>query len=910
MLRTLARGAAVLACALAPFVPSAAGAQSSPSPSPSPAPRASALPAAAVAGSAAAAAAAAQGAAAKPADYDTFVKSAEKQDGLFTVWRKDGKVYLEIRDDQLDTDYLEHAVPVNGLGGYGFHAGDQLVQDARMVRFHTNGRAVAMIWPHTRFEAPAGSAQETAINESSADSVEAELPVAAENKAGKSRIVDVSALLGDLLDLGNNLNDAVGAEHNPMVAYHLDPARTYFGPSKAFPQNVVIEADQSFASAKADTIDTVPDARFVQIKVAYTFANIMSTPGYVPRLADDRVGYWSEGHAIFDHDRQRETNRFYILRWDLQPSDPTQKLSPAKKPIVFYLDRSIPQEYRGAVRDGVLAWNSAFERIGISNAVQVLDAPDDPSWDPDDIRNSVIRWVTDAPTEFGAEAQIVYDPRTGEIFRGGVLLDSNLGRFSIFSERNLLGSLMMQPNDSTYQMPTESSIKNWNSETEYGQQFLEETAFGATALDLSGQSSKLDAYVYERIKDVAMHEVGHDFGLSHNFIAHNAYSPSDLKSAAFTKAHGVSSSVMDYSPVNIWPRGQSQGTWSAVALGTYDYHVIHWGYGAIGDAKTPDDEVPTLDRWASSTTDPKYAFAGDEDGFYAGGHAIDPRAAPFLLTNKPLDWCATQLDFTKGLIGSLDTRFPRPQQPWQEERRAFLALMANYDRCSATLTHYVGGEYVSRNRIGDPGVRVALTPVSRGEQWKAYSLLSKYLFSDANFNFSPTTLRRLVYQEVIPFPSGYGYDPEARHDVAAVEAVNAMQYRAVASMYAPLVLQRLADMPTKAKAGSTMSLADLFTWSQDAIYGDLSHPHGASSQIHRNLQRYYTRVLVRMAIAPLPGTPYDAQALARVELADLAERVKHAQSGKGVDLQTHAHLAAIANDVERALDAKSVTPVG
>jgi hypothetical protein len=95
----------------------------------------------------------------------------------------------------------------------------------------------------------------------------------------------------------------------------------------------------------------------------------------------------------------------------------------------------------------------------------------------------------------------------------------------------------------------------------------------------------------------------------------------DLHSAAFTKADGTTASVMDYWPINLWPKGTSHGTYFPTTLGTYDYHVIHWGYAPVPGAKTPQDEVPTLARWASAATDPRYAFAGDEDGYFDGGHA-------------------------------------------------------------------------------------------------------------------------------------------------------------------------------------------------------------------------------------------------------------------------------------------------
>lgn len=842
-------------------------------------------------------------------DYDKFVKTAQKQDGLFPLYRLNGKVFIELRDDQLDTDFLEHIVPANGLGGYGFHAGDQFAQTGRIVRFHDTGHAIALVWPHTRFLATPGTAIATAVRESTADSVETLLPVVSQDKARKIRVLDASPLLGDLLDLGTSLTKAVGADKNPEGAYHLDPTRSYFGPSKAFPANVIVEADQSFTSAGVDGIDTVPDERFVQMRVKYDFSQILSSPDYMPRLYDERVGFWEDPHAAFDRDREYDNLRWYVLRWNLQPSDPTQKISPAKNPIVFYLDRSIPDQYRGAVRDGILEWNKPFERIGISNAVQVLDPPNDPAWDPDDVRYSVIRWVTDDPTEFGAEAQIVWDPRTGQIFRGGVLLDSNLGRYANFSERNLLSALTF-PNAAD---AADAGARGRNrysplhDESTFGVGEAAQSAFGATALTLMGETSQLDTFVYERIKAVVMHEVGHDFGLSHNFIAHNAFTPAELKSASFTKANGTSSSVMDYWPVNIWPKGTSHGTYSPIALGPYDFHVIHWGYATVPGAKTPQGEEPMLQRWAQSSADPKYAFAGDEDGDFLGGHAIDPRAAPFLLSNRPMDWCATQLDMTKGLVATLDRRFPGRQEPWSIERSAFLALMNRYVTCSMSLTHYIAGEYLTRNRIGDPGVRTALAPVPRAEEKRAYALLDTYLFADSNWHFSPATLRRLVYTEYMGF-ADFGYDPQPRHDLPVVELVGAVQTRALASMFAPLVLQRLADMPTKASPGSTMTLADLFAWTQTSVFRDLETGR-ASTQIRRNMQRTYARMLGRMITAPAPGTPLDAQALARVELTDVDARARRALHKPNVDLQTRAHLGALQTDAERALDARVVLPL-
>lgn len=843
-----------------------------------------------------------------PSDYDKFMKDADKQSGLFTIWRKDGKLYLELREDQLEKDYLEHIVPANGLGGFGFHSGQQFAQSARLLRFHRDGKQVAMIWPHTRFISQPGTPLATAVRESTADSVEALLPIATENKASKAIVLDISPLLGDLLDLGNQLSRNVENRANPQGAYALDPTRTYFGPTKAFAKNIIVEADQTFRSAKPDTVNTVPDARFIQMRVKYNFSEILSSPDYMPRLYDDRVGFWEDAHVAFDNDNTRNNNLYYILRWNVQPSDPSQKLSPPKKPIVFYLDNSIPTEYRATVRQGVIEWNKAFERIGIKDALQVLDPPNDPSWDPDDIRYSVIRWVTDAESQFGAQAQIVWDPRTGEIFRGGVLLDSNLARFAKFSEKYLQVSMGgPEINDRIVQEIPHESFAPSHDESAFAAGKMADAAFGQAALTLmGGEGMSLDEYTRQRILDVTLHEVGHDFGLSHNFIGHNAFTSAQLKDRNFTLANGVSSSVMDYSPINIWPKGVSKGTYFGLALGPYDYHVVHWGYAPVPGAKRPQDEIPTLNRWASAATDPRFTFAGDEDGQF-NGHAVDPRSAPFVLTNEPIAWCGTQMDFYKHLLNTIDSKFPQAQTPWSEERSAFLAILGRYSTCAFTMAHYIAGEHLSRGRIGDRGVDTAFSPVPRSQELTAYRMLDKYVFSSEAWQIAPRTLNRLAYTEYIPF-SNFGYKPEARHDVAVVDLIGRLQNRALGYMYSPLVLQRLADLPLKSKPGETMTLSDLFTWNQSAIYHDLGTTGGSNAQLRRNLQRRYTRLLADLIVNPAPGTPFDAQALARLELTSLKETI-HSRLARGVgDLQTKAHLISMQTDIAEALEAKTVVP--
>ncbi|MGA3038150.1 MAG: zinc-dependent metalloprotease [Vulcanimicrobiaceae bacterium] len=828
--------------------------------------------------------------------YGPWTKDAERQDGLFTVWRKEGKVYIELHNDQLDKDFLETAVNANGLGGLGIVSGQMFQQEARLVRFIRNGRTVAVIWPQTRFLALPNTPLADAVRLSTADSVVGMAPVVSENAGDKSIVIDMSMLLGDVMNFTDSMRHLADPK-DPSTAYHLDPARTYFGPSKAFPKNIVIEADESFASAKPpDAVNTVVDARSIQVRAVYNFIALPENDGYMPRLADDRIGYFEDAHIAFDR-TPRTTDDYvrYLIRWNIQPSDPTKKVSPAKNPIVFTLSNSIPVEYREPVRRGILAWNAAFERIGISNVIQVQDQPSDPSWDPDDIRYNVVRWITEATPSFGAEAQLVWDPRTGEVFRGGVLIENVLVRSSGIALD------VTNPNNE----PAEHSGRSFAVHDD-GLVMAQQFGYSAYAQALMQGGNPAEIAQKEApdfLFGIVLHEVGHDWGLMHNFIGHEAYTMAQLRDKHFTSRYGLSTSAMDYIANNIAPRGARNGDLFQEVLGPYDYHAIAYGYAPIAGATTPQAEVPALNRIASQWSQPQFRFASDEDVEWQNGHSVDPRVEWFVLSNDTLGWCDQQLTIGRDLLRQLDSRFPRTGHSWDEERAAFAYIMRPYGRCAVHAAHFIGGEYLSRARVGDPNAALPLTAVSRAQEQRAFALVDHYLFANDAWNLSPMTLRRLVYSEHEPFLN-FSYTEQPRLDLSVASVAAVFQDTALRYMFDPVVLQRIADLPAKNAAGTTMSMTDLFTWNQNAIFGDLRTGAVAhATSVRRNLQRRYTALLAKLAAVPTKGTPYDAQSLARYELGDLEGRIDVALH-KTSDVQTHAHLEAMRADAARALRAR------
>ena len=830
--------------------------------------------------------------------YDKFTEGATAQRGLFTIWRKDGNVAIELRPDQFDTDFVELGVPINGIGSGGIFSGITDLQNCRILRFVKQDNRVAMLFPTTRFLARPNSPEEDAVLAGTASTVAGVAKVLSVDPATGDVVFDASPLLQDVTGVADTLTELNGGRKlNPMGSYRLDPMQTYFGTTKAFPDNVVLVADQTFSTLNPEFIDAVPDGRNIQIQLQYNIAALPKDDGYMPRYYDDRVGYFVNAHDDFSSDDTFNKEANYIVRWNLQPSDPSKRVSPAKNPVVYYLSDTIPVRYRPAIRKALLTWNQAFLPLGISNAVVVKDQPNDPNFDPDDIRYNVIRWLTEEQGGF-AEAQLLYNPYTGEMIKSGVVIDSDLMRYGKFDYPVRVQSIAGK--SLTAQMADDYAAGE-------RQQF----SYGMAALSLmSGTNGYYvpEKFANEFLESIVLHESGHDFGLRHNYIGSEAYTAAELRSPAFTQRHGVATSVMEYSPMNIWPKGHGQGEYFQTVLGPYDYYVIHWGYARVPGAKTPQAERSTLESWASRWSNPSYSWSSDEDTDWYSGAAVDPRNQQWDLSNDNIGWCQTQMSMAHRLIDNVDRRFPRAEGSYDDLRQAFGALEGQIGNCSQIVGRYIGGEYISRAKRGDPHAALPLTAIPKSTQERAFKVLEANLFSPEAWNFSPYLLRQAVTQ--------YRYDDwngnfASRHDIAVEQIAARYQMMTLARMFAPVTLQRLDDMQYKYGMGKTMDLADLFTWMQSAVYSDVSHPKaGNIPLVRRNLQRNYASVLSELASDPAPGVPHDAQDLARFELKALDGQIRSSLGANKLDLITKAHLASLDDDVQRTLHSQAVIPAG
>jgi len=887
-----ARPLFIFCAALAFFTPAAVQASADPSPtaSPSAGPSASPAPGPAL-----------PGASGAPQPYAPFVKNAERQSGLIDILSKDDEVYLDLAPEQFDKPFIVAPVLASGAGTETF-AGR--VYRSFLLEFKRVGKRVLWIEKNADFSAPPQTPAANALAISVTDSVINSTPiVAADDESGRV-VVSAAFFLTDFENVGKDLGGGapgpivlLGAAAHPT--YTVDTAKSYIEKTKALPKNDEILADLAFSGPPGD-VSGAPDGRGVRLRMHYSIVEAPDAGSYVPRLADDRVGYFVAAQKRFDNDALPTPFVRYIERWNFKNG-----------PIVYYLTNEIPPQYKPPIRAALLQWNDAFAKVGIPNAIEVRDQPDDATWDPDDIRYSTVRWITSDRSPFAAYGPSIADPRTGEILRVEIVIDGESMRTikrgyadqvapshaAIFDAAGLPAAAGAGP------APCDDSAAC----DSFAEDSASMAALGTVALRNAGASpERTERFAEDWLQMVVLHESGHNFGLRHNFVSATLYSLAQVHDRNFTRTHGIVGSVMGYTPLNISPPGRPQGDYFQLRLGLYDYWAIRYGYATFPNVRRPEDEAVALRGLASESSRREYAYATDEDA--RGPLAIDPRVAVFHLSSDPLAFAENQFALVDSLVASLDRRFPRDDRPYHEERLTFETTMRSYERAAMLAAKYVGGIYTSRDHRGQPGGHPPLRPVGRSEAKRAFAMLAAHVFSSKAMRFSPQLLADLGPEHF----QHRGMDDAESPDFPVEEYVAGIQDEVMFALFSPEAMSRLADDAYKAPRGTrTMSVADLFEWTQGAVWDDVRPGMAPSDAIHRALQRRYTNLMIAYALAPsflitAIGYPSDSATLARYELRRLGGRVDAALRSPHLDVATRAHLEDVQSRVHRALEPTAV----
>ncbi|MDQ6736964.1 MAG: DUF5117 domain-containing protein, partial [Gemmatimonadota bacterium] len=466
----------------------------------------------------------------RSADSSTSIASRtrafEKRDGFIPIYvdAAHGKTYLEIPHDSMRVLYFVSQATGLGSNPVGIDRGANTQQS--VARFDRNGDHVLLVLENWNYRSSAAgdAAHVRSVAEAFPPSTVASLPLVA-NENGRM-LVDVSDfLVRDWTEVAPTI--ARAGQGTYTVA--KDRSGLYLPYTRAFPTNTELDVAITYTTTGTPgpiMRSVLADPRAFTLREHLTLLQLPDDR-YRPREMDPHVGYFGISFKDYAQPIEGSLEQQWIERHRLERVNPSDPDSPIRNPIVYYVDRGIPEPIRTAVKQGVSWWTQAFDEAGLKGAFRVEDLPE--GVDPMDARYNVVQWENRNERGWSVGGALA-DPRTGEMIKGMARLDSHRAR----TDYNLFAGL-----------------------------------FGA------GTSAADTAFVLARVRQVASHEVGHTLGLAHNYIAS-------------TYDRG---SVMDYPPPRVTVNAAGDIDVSsayAVGPGPYDVWAIHWGYGIFPAAVEKD----------------------------------------------------------------------------------------------------------------------------------------------------------------------------------------------------------------------------------------------------------------------------------------------------------------------------------
>lgn len=786
-----------------------------------------------------------------PQPYEKVItKDAKTKDGIFKVHKVKDKYYYEIPKEQLEKEFLWVTQIARTTLGVGY--GGQAL-GRRVVRWERNENKINLRNVNYSVVADRTQPISQAVAAANNDTIIMSFPVASWGP-NDAAVIDVTRLFNtDVFEF---------SARQRLSATTMDATRSFIDRVTPYPENIEAEATHTYTRiAPPAGAPSAPPSPFgatgmspgsATVVLHHSMVKLPENP-MMPRLFDERVGYFSVAQMDYGRPEQKATERRFITRWRLEKKDPNAEMSEPVKPIVYWIDSATPTWLVPFVKTGVEKWQKAFEAAGFKNAIIAKMAPspkEDPDFSPEDARYSVIRWLPS--TIENASGPHVNDPRTGEILESDIQMYHNI--MNLQRSWYFLQVGPLDPRVQKLPMPQ----------------------------DLMGTL----------VEYVVAHEVGHTLGFQHNMKASSLYPQEKVRDREWVKKMGHTPTMMDYSRFNYvaQPEDKIDVADLVPGIGPYDVWATAWGYKPIPTAKSSDEERLTLDTWArEQDKTPWFRFstagsAGSDPGELteAVGDADAVKSTTLGVANLKR--------VAKMLVPATTTE---TGQPYTDLNELYGRMLGQWTLEMNHVAAIVGGYDSQQKHIGQTGVRFNLIPKAR--QSEAVRFLGDNAFATPTWAIDKEILRRI-------------------EPIGALNRVRNAQNSVLnnllsSSRFARLVEQSALDGDAAYQPGDF--LADV----RNGVWSELNTAAPTIDAYRRNLQRAYLDIAntkVNGSPQTLPAglpasfaamfiTSGDERAFYRAELREVSAAATAALA-KTTDRATRVHLEAVRDQVERILD--------